>query len=70
MITRAEAIATLKLLTREEAADVLGVSRQTLANWAVDGAGPRFVKIGTNARYRAQDLEAYIEANLVGARED
>lgn len=71
MITRTEAIAALKLLSRAEAAEVLGVSEQTLAHWAVDGSGPRMVKLNKGGRvgYRAQDLEAYIERCLVGAKD-
>lgn len=69
MITRAEAIAALKLLSREEAAAVLGVSQQTLAHWAVSGKGPRMAKLGSRVGYRAQDVDAFIEANLIGAKE-
>lgn len=52
-----------RLLTRTEAAAFLGVSPKTLDCWAWRRRGPKFVKVGRLARYRVQDLNAYVEAN-------
>lgn len=52
-------------LTRSEAARYLGVSRRSMDNWATQGRGPRFYRIGRAARYRLSDLEAWLEARVV-----
>lgn len=54
-----------KLLNQDQAAEVLGVSPRTLESWRYNGGGPRFYKLGQAVRYRAEDLDAWIEA---GAR--
>lgn len=57
----AESVAE-RLLTRPEAADMLGLSVQTLANWHTLGKGPRSVLVGSRSRrYRLSDLLAYVE---------
>lgn len=48
------------LLTRNEAAEFLGVSYSSLARWASQRVGPAFIKIGGAARYHLDDLNAYI----------
>lgn len=55
------------LLTQEEAAEILGVSKKWLERdrWA-ERRIP-YVKIGRGVRYRAADIAAYIEANLQAA---
>ena len=51
-----------RLLTRPEAAGMLGLSVQTLANWHTLGKGPRSVLVGSRSRrYRLSDLLAYVE---------
>ena len=52
-----------ELLTRPQAAQLLGVQVQTLAIWASTGryALP-FVKVGRSVRYRRSDLERFLEA--------
>jgi excisionase family DNA binding protein len=57
-----------KLLTREEAAEVLGVKPETLAVWACTGRYKLpMVKVGRSCRYRLADLEAWLAARTVGA---
>lgn len=51
------------LLTTEQAAALLGTTRRTLEDWRLHPhLGPVFVKLGRMVRYRAGDLEAFIEA--------
>jgi excisionase family DNA binding protein len=53
-----------KLLTTEEAADLLGVTPNTMMDWRQMGKGPRHAKVGHLVKYRPEDLEAYVEANM------
>ncbi len=50
-----------ELLLAVEAAQVLGISVKTLANWRWKGAGPSFNKIGGAIRYQVADLKSFIE---------
>jgi excisionase family DNA binding protein len=56
------------LLTREQAAEFLGVSINTLAVWA---STKRYalpvVKVGRSVRYRQSDLDQWLEARTVRA---
>jgi excisionase family DNA binding protein len=57
-----------KLLTRKEAAEVLGVRPETLAVWHCTGRYKLpVVKVGRSCRYRLADLEAWLAARTVGA---
>lgn len=52
---------TAKLLTRSEAAEYLGIAEQTLAIWGSTGRyGLPMVKVGRFARYRREDLDAFL----------
>lgn len=51
-----------QLLTRDEAAEYLGVKSNTLAIWHTTGRyGLPLVKVGRAVRYRLADLEAFLE---------
>ena len=56
------------LLTREQAAEYLGVKPQTLAAWA---SGKRYglpmIRVGRSIRYRVSALEKWLSARTVGA---
>jgi predicted site-specific integrase-resolvase len=54
------------LLTRAEAAEVLKLREQTLANWAGTGKGPPVVRIGRAVRYRLSDLTRYVDEHTTG----
>jgi excisionase family DNA binding protein len=55
------------LLTRQQAAEFLGVQVQTLAAWKTN---QRYhlpvVKVGSLVRYRLSDLERFIEQRTIG----
>lgn len=54
-----------RLLTRTEAAVYLGVQPHTLSTWACTKRyNLPFVKVGRNVRYRREDLDAFVVANL------
>jgi predicted site-specific integrase-resolvase len=57
----------IKFLRPAEAAQVLGVSKQTLAHWRMSGAGPRFVRAGRIILYDPKALERWAEALTVGS---
>ena len=49
-----------ELLTIEEVADMLKVSKMTLSRWNLNGTLPK-IEIGGKRRYRRSDVEAAIE---------
>ena len=52
-----------RLLTTEEAAGILGVSRRTLEDWRLTGTGPDYVPIGRRTvRYRPQAIDRWLDA--------
>lgn len=53
-----------KLITRAEAAEYLQVPHRTLDDWALRGKGPRYYKLGRHARYRLEDLNAWLETQV------
>lgn len=46
-------------LTRDEVAQRLRLTRGPVADWAHEGEGPPFIKVGKHVRYRLSDLEAF-----------
>lgn len=57
-----------QLLTPEVVAEWLGVTPHTLAVWRCSKRYPlAYVKVGSNVRYRAKDVEAFISNNLKDA---
>jgi excisionase family DNA binding protein len=58
-----------QLLTRQQAAEYLQVSVSYLNRGAVDGSGPRMVKLGhKTVRYKRAELDKWIERNSVGKK--
>jgi hypothetical protein len=53
-------------LTRPEVGERLKVPVATLAQWASQGKGPRFAKIGRWTRYRLEDVMAWENAQFGG----
>lgn len=63
-ITAADALP--ELATRRQVAEFLQTSVPTLARWAGEGSGPRFIKLGSSVRYRRADVLAWIEQMAEG----
>lgn len=53
------------LLSRKEAAKLLGIKPHTLAVWASQGRGPAPTKIGNCAKYKRSELERFINENTM-----
>lgn len=51
-----------RALRRSQAAEIVGVSPKTLANWHSIGRGPRVVYYGRTPYYRSSDLGKFIES--------
>lgn len=58
------------LLTTAEAAEALGLKKNTLEIWRLRGTNLKFVKLGTLIRYRSQDILEYIESQLCTSTSD
>ena len=57
---------THPLLTRDQAAEYLGIKPQTLAVWATTHRYDLpFIKVGRSVRYRVSDLDAFLEQRTV-----
>lgn len=55
------------ILSRKEAANYLGVAPQTLAIWACTKRHTLpYIRVGRLAKYRKSDLDAFINARVVG----
>ena len=55
-----------RLLTPEQAAEYLNVSKDTLADWrARKRYTLRFIRVGTCVRYRLSDLEDFLASRTV-----
>lgn len=52
---------TERLRTPEETAEYLGVPLATLYQWRYRHTGPPSLKVGRHLRYRASDLEAWLD---------
>ncbi|WP_248762610.1 AlpA family transcriptional regulator [Pseudarthrobacter sp. SSS035] len=51
-----------ELLTSTELAQKLHKTVSALAQWRYKGVGPKFIKLGGGVRYRASDVEAWLDA--------
>ena len=54
----------------KEAADRLGCTPETLANWRWSGRGPCYVKVGGRVRYRLADLADYLDTQTRNSTSD
>ena len=53
-----------KLLTTQQAADILGIKKNTMEGWRLRGEGPTYYKIGKLVKYAEADLDRYIDAQI------
>jgi hypothetical protein len=60
---------TPQLLTESELADILRISVAALRKWRVIGRGPQFIKIGPLVRYRAGDVQVWLESRPGGGEQ-
>lgn len=60
LVERIQEIKMDQLISAEEAAKHLNISKSTLAKMRLSGASPRYVKIGRRVAYRPSDLERWI----------
>ena len=58
---------TQSLMTTPEVADLLQVAEITLRKWRLNGAGPRFVRCGSNIRYCRDDIDQWIADRTVAS---
>lgn len=56
------------VITQNEAAERLGVSRVALWNWRKAGKGPPVVMIGKRPHYDATEVEAFVAQRLAAGR--
>jgi predicted DNA-binding transcriptional regulator AlpA len=49
----------------KDVSELIGVARQTLANWRHQQKGPRYVKGGRLVRYAMSDVLAFMEVRKV-----
>lgn len=54
-------------LTTDQAAARVGLARSTLEKLRLTGDGPKFLKLGRSVRYRASELDAWLETRLVSS---
>lgn len=58
------------LLSPADVSRVLGVPTSTLASWRWAGTGPAYLRVGRHVRYRAADLDSWIEGQVRAAVPD
>jgi len=53
------------LLSQEDVAEMLGVSKSTLRIWRRNGRGPAFLKLEKAVFYRLTDVERWLDQRVV-----
>lgn len=51
-----------EVASRAELAEYTGIAPQTLARWASEGTGPKYIKLGGAVRYLKRDLLEWLNA--------
>lgn len=52
-------------LTREQLADKLGVTRDTVARWSTQGIGPDLIKVGRKVFYHEHAIRDWLKTRVV-----
>jgi predicted DNA-binding transcriptional regulator AlpA len=55
-----------RLLNDHQVAELLSVSVATVRRWRMLGQGPRFLKVGTLCKYRAEDIDQWLDSRCAG----
>jgi len=50
-------------MSRQDAAKYLGIAEKTLAMWALEGKGPRSIKVGGRRFYYQDTLDGFIQGD-------
>lgn len=60
-----------RVLSREEAAEILGLAPKTLDNWRSQGRGPDYVSYSPTGRvrYRREDVIAFRDAHVMSCED-
>lgn len=58
------------IMTVRQAATYLGLAVSTLNKWRCHGGGPIFIKMGRAVRYRAEDLDAFMDGRRASSTTD
>lgn len=58
---------TNNLLTTEDLAAEFGLPTATLHNWAYQGKGPAYVRVGRHRRYRRQDVDTWVASRALSS---
>lgn len=56
------------LLDVHQLSEVLGIPEATLYSWRTHRRGPRGIRVGRHLRYRPEDVQAWIDAQVDGAQ--
>lgn len=54
-----------KALSTREAGRYLGIAWKTLQYWRFEKRGPAYCKLGKKVAYRLEDLDAFLERNVI-----
>lgn len=58
--------AVAELLNEHDVARVTGLSVASVRRWRLFKQGPKYLKIGSAVRYRAEDVRAWLETRPTG----
>ena len=56
------------LICVDELAAYLGLPKQTIYDWRVNGKGPRAYRLGKHLRFAVSDVRTWVEQQRDGAR--
>jgi len=58
-----------ELLTEHDVARITGLSVASVRRWRLFKRGPKYLKLGSAVRYRAEDVSAWLETRPTGGGE-
>jgi len=60
---------TTKTLTPQQCREIYGLNPGTLANMRLNKVGPKYYKLGKKVLYRVEDIEQWLNKNVVLTRD-